>query len=399
MQAMGAVVACAAIVTLLVGVFVTFQRPHLTRSTLHTPATPVVKGTPTGPGHPLVWTKITPPAGVVLDSLDTYIFQAGSLAHMLNTSVPHAWLSVAPSNGNVAYICQTRPDNTTHIWRTEDAGAHWTALPSISRAGAWPVCDVQIDENDPLTVVITLSDPAHYHYPGLVPALLTESGPAYVLRDGATQWQSTRSFIWAIASSHGSYYAIIGSANGPAYLYRSTDLQVWHTIDSSAWPTQGLGGVSGNPLPPAPQLWVQPETGAVLVILSNTFRGHDVDEQRFGRPLAGNRLSRTTGDAWFPYGAVAVRRTAAGKRAVPHLYPGCANGCACSVVHRRTALFLLLARRRAVMGTALCTVELAEGRRSGSRLLCGALRRDPCRRLGDGMGRGEREHDLPPECR
>ena len=270
MQAIGAVVACAAIVTLLVGVFVTFQRPHLaTRSTLHTPATPVVKGTPTGPGNPLVWRTITPPSGVVLDSLDTFIFQAGSIAHMLNTSVPHAWLSVAPSNGNVAYICQTRPDNTTYTWRTEDAGAHWIALPSISRAGVWPVCDVQIDENDPLTVFITLSDPSHYHYPGLVPALLTESGPAYVLRDGATQWQSTSSFIWAIASSHGSYYAIIGSANGPAHLYRSTDLQVWHTIDSSSWPTQGLGGVSGNPLPPAPQLWVQPETGEVLVIVSN----------------------------------------------------------------------------------------------------------------------------------
>ena len=273
MQTIGAVAACAVIVTLLVGVFVTFQRPHLTRSTLHTAATPVVMGTPTGPGHPLVWTKITPPAGVVLDSLDTYIFQAGSIAHMLNTSVPHAWLSVAPSNGKVAYICQTRPDNTTHIWRTEDAGAHWTALPYISIAGVWPVCDVQIDENDPLTVFITLSDPSHYHYPGLVPALLTESGPAYVLLDGATQWQSTSSFIWAIASSQRSYYAIIGSANGSAHLYSSTDLHLWHKIDSSAWPTQGLGGVSGNPLPPAPQLWVQPETGVLLVILSNNSGG------------------------------------------------------------------------------------------------------------------------------
>jgi Putative zinc-finger len=297
MQAIGAVAACAVIVTLLVVVFVTFQHPHLTRSTLHTAATPVVMVTPTGPGHPLLWAKITPPAGVVLDSLDTYIFQADSIAHMLNTSVPHAWLSVAPSNGNVAYICQTRPDNTTHIWRTEDAGAHWTALPYISKAGEWPVCDVLIDENDPLTVFITLSDPSHYHYPGLSPALLTDSGPAYVLLDGATRWQSTSPYIWAIASSHGSYYAIIGSANGPAHLYSSTDLQLWHKIDSSAWPTEGLGGVSGNPLPPAPQLWVQPETGVLLVILSNNSggtmwtssdRGDHWQEIAYPSPLATN---------------------------------------------------------------------------------------------------------------
>ncbi len=229
-------VACGAVLLLVVGAVVAFERPNF------------VGGMPHGGGSVLNWQKISLPAGVTLDSLGVE-----ENAPNAQPGEQHAWLTIVPQNGNIAYICQTLPGNTTHLWRTVDAGEQWTALPTISTQSSLPICSLQTDENDPQTVFVTLTDQLGDSSLG---------GSSFVLRDSSLHWQPASSFIQEVASWQGTFYAIKGSADNGTHLYASTNLKSWREIDSNEWIQPEPGHDSGY-VPT--QLWVQSTTGALLV--------------------------------------------------------------------------------------------------------------------------------------
>jgi hypothetical protein len=197
-------------------------------------------------------------------------------------------LTVVPQDGDVAYICETLPGNVSHVWRTEDAGLHWAALPPILTTIARPVCYLHTDQNDPRTVLVTLS---------ARPAEPMPAENSFALVDGAAQWRPTSNFIVAVASWQGTYYAIKGSSDGGTHLYTSTNLNTWHSIESSAW-KQSLS--ASRPAFTPRELWVQPKTGMLQVLLgANSAAG-----QLWTSTDHGARWQQIAFPWWLPTGGV-----------------------------------------------------------------------------------------------
>lgn len=240
-RVVNAVLAFAAILILALGALLAFGHPGSLGGASHASSVS------------LSWRRVSLPSGVVLDSLGVQEIPTSQ-----PPGKPHAWLTVVPEDGAIAYICQTLPGNLTHLWRTRDAGSHWAVLPTIQTTSALPVCYLHTDQNDPLTVLVTLSTLASDPAP---------TGSSFALLDGAAQWRPTSNFIGALASWKGTFFAIKGSADSSTHLDASTDLNTWHTIDSSTWKLLE----SGNQPAAAPrQLWVQPKTGAMEVFVGRT---------------------------------------------------------------------------------------------------------------------------------
>ncbi len=83
----------------------------------------------------LNWQKARLPAGVVLiDGQGVTVTANGTpIAIGSATSFPtaNAAYYVAPSNGNIAYICQYSGSHAPRIWRTANAGQDWTPLAAM----------------------------------------------------------------------------------------------------------------------------------------------------------------------------------------------------------------------------------------------------------------------------
>jgi len=65
-------------------------------------------------------------------------------------------LSVFPANGSIAWLCQsgTKPSSgSLHVWRTNDGGASWKALPVAQRDKAFD-CEITLDQLDPKVVAL-----------------------------------------------------------------------------------------------------------------------------------------------------------------------------------------------------------------------------------------------------
>jgi hypothetical protein len=214
----------------------------------------------------LVWHTIALPPGVVLEDGVGVIEQSSSgqsaPAGTPASGKPNATLAVAQANGDVAYICQVPSDGIALLWRTTDAGRHWSRLPDLPSSGSFTLCGMQTDANNPLTVMVRLGSPSQESPRPIV----------YVLFDGMTQWGHLPEAVNSFSSSHGTYYAIRNSAATAGqqlqgHLYISTDqMSSWRPIDApliaeslATASRLKLNGATG-----VEQFWVSPETSELL---------------------------------------------------------------------------------------------------------------------------------------
>ena len=228
----------------------------------------------------LTWRPVALPAGVrVANTYATTTGVATSHAtpgaftyHLLTpTEQANADLIVAPSNGNVAYISEVAAEGAPLLWRTTDAGAQWTRLPSPPNRG-YKSGHLIIDQNDALTLIASYTTAASPY--------AQNAYDTYALINGSRQWLPiygrpvTSDGLGALASWQGVYYStlLIDAPNGffRSDLLASTDgMRSWHAIDGQIIAKDRLAptgeiGVS--------RFWVNPTTGALLAATYNETR-------------------------------------------------------------------------------------------------------------------------------
>ncbi|HUY76239.1 MAG TPA: hypothetical protein VMV29_05685 [Ktedonobacterales bacterium] len=238
----------------------------------------------TGPGvihsGALTWQPVSLPAGVRL--ANAYATTTGVAPnhgtpgaftyHLLTPAEEaNADLVVAPSNGNVAYISELPTKRAPLLWRTTNAGQHWTPLPSPPNRG-YKSGNLLLDQNDPFTLIATYTTAAR------------PSGQsaydAYALLNGSRQWLPIYSgpVTWGglgnLASWHGVYYStlITTAPNGffRSDLLASTDgMRSWNAIDGQIIAKDHLAptGETG-----VASFWVNPTTGDLLATTYNETR-------------------------------------------------------------------------------------------------------------------------------
>lgn len=248
-RTLGNLAQLAAVLVICLGVFA------LLRNQVQT--TPGTSNTNGNHRYELSWQKVKLPAGVMLHD--------GALSNSDNDAA-NATLTVAPSNGAVAYICQVTSSGKALIWRTTDAGQHWSLLPPLPILVPRHGYGIIVDANDPLTIELSIVD---------------SDGTGYLLMLGAAQWRQLPHYTLFFSSWNGTYYKIDVSANGRdtatpskiARIYRSADqMQTWREINDAALISQ-----SAIDTPPSlakkgfgvRQLWVQPNTGEMLAQTSD----------------------------------------------------------------------------------------------------------------------------------
>lgn len=226
----------------------------------------------------LSWRKVAVPAGVLLPATTNYgPIVVRTMGHSSAPTpisplvvYPNASLTVAPSNGDVAYICELPSRGAPKLWRTDDAGQQWTPLPALANDG-YKSCGVLVDQNDPFTALVSFSKEAHP-----TPQSVYST---YALLDGVKQWQRldggpvADETLSHLASWHGDYYATITVSTATTLrsnLSVSTDhMQTWHAIDQQI--------ITGDTLNPPGEygevgFWVNPTTGALLAVTYNSTR-------------------------------------------------------------------------------------------------------------------------------
>lgn len=253
-RAFSGAVALAAVVLLSLATFALLHQ----RSPLRTPGGQTVQRGQLG------WRQITLPPGVILANGAGVVESSNtgaSSGHTANASAPNANLVVAAASGAVAYICETPATGGVRLWRTLDAGATWSPLPTLPSAATFASCAVRIDGNDARTVVVQLAP---------ILGAGARGDQSFALFDGAAAWRPLNTSMQAFSSWHGIYYGtsndlVIGSA--VSHLYHSTDgMRTWHALDApliaenlAAAQRLHLNGAIG-----VAQVWVQPQTGALL---------------------------------------------------------------------------------------------------------------------------------------
>lgn len=214
----------------------------------------------------LAWHTVALPPSVVLEEgvgVTEYTNSGQSVPTGTPASAkPNATLAVAQANGDVSYICQVPSEGTALLWRTTDAGRHWSRLPDLPSSGSFIACGMRTDANNALTVMVMLGDPSQE----------TTNPIVYVLFDGTPQWQRLPEAVNTFSYSRGMYYAIRNSVGAAGqslqgHLYVSTDQMLsWHPIDApliaenlAAVRRLKLNGATG-----VEHFWVSPETSELL---------------------------------------------------------------------------------------------------------------------------------------
>ena len=246
-------------------------------------------GTGTGPGvihsGALTWQPVTLPAGVRLSNtyyatitrVATNHARPGSYTYhlLMLAEEANADLVVAPSNGNVAYLNEVSAKGAPLLWRTTDAGAHWTPLPSPPNRG-YTSGHLLIDQNDPLTLIAS--------YTTTVRPSGQSTYDTYALLNGSRQWLPihggpvTWGGLGSLASWYGVYYSrlITTAPNGffRSDLLASTDgMRSWHAIDGQIIAKDHLAptGETG-----VASFWVNPTTGDLLATTYNETRAGEL---------------------------------------------------------------------------------------------------------------------------
>lgn len=190
---------------------------------------PTVQVEPPIAGTPPDWHEYTLPAGFQL-------------------FFPVAVLSVAPSDGDTAYMCQGGEPATMLV--THDRGADWARVSDV--ASGTTCSSLTVDHTNPNILV---------------------SG-SFLSVDGGASWQPlpTSSQIDTIAalawSGRGAAYAMIGTqdaAGETLHIAMSEDgLNTWHTIDGGI----AIGAGTGDELR---RFWANPTNGHLLVATLSAF--------------------------------------------------------------------------------------------------------------------------------
>ena len=151
----------------------------------------------------LNWQKARLPAGVVLiDGQGVTVTANGTpIAIGSATSFPtaNAAYYVAPSNGNIAYICQYSGSHAPRIWRTANAGQDWTPLAAMPVSGSFTQCAMRADANNANSIFVYLKRTSSGAPGGFT---------AYALLDGAAHWQTMLENMVPLASWGNAYYAV-----------------------------------------------------------------------------------------------------------------------------------------------------------------------------------------------
>ncbi len=161
-------------------------------------------------------------------------------------------LSVFPADGAIAWLCQsgTKPaPGPLHVWRTNDGGATWKALPVAQRDKAFD-CEITPDQLDPDVVALNY---------GYIPnKAITIQGDNLITFDGGASWHDAPFFLLTkeFATLNGVIYAIRSDDTNTNRLSVSRDgAQTWKDVDDA---------IRAQKMMPS-QFWVNPNTSALLV--------------------------------------------------------------------------------------------------------------------------------------
>ncbi len=222
----------------------------------------------------LNWQKARLPAGVVLiDGQGVTVTENGTpIAIGSQASFPtaNAAYYVAPSNGNIAYICQYSGSHAPRIWRTANAGQDWTPLAAMPVSGSFTQCAMRADANNANSIFVYLKRTSSGTPGGFT---------AYAFLDGAAHWLTMIENMVPLASWGNAYYAVnipnteVNPEGTPAeqpqsHLYVSTDqLRTWRPLDDSQIIAEDIATQerTKQTSPTGVMLaWAQPTTGELL---------------------------------------------------------------------------------------------------------------------------------------
>lgn len=171
-----------------------------------------------------------------------------------------AALSVAPGNGDIAYLCAAPTegikDGQPHVWHTSDRGAHWIQGEDIPITRDENRCEIVVDMTHPATAIAVLQWMAHGAGGG--PSL--QDSLCFVTTDMGMTWRQLATslpfIVTALGSSGGTTYAVrqVLVGNGAqSRLWASTDdMHTWRRVDMDI--TDEVADV-----------WVAPGTAPILV--------------------------------------------------------------------------------------------------------------------------------------
>jgi hypothetical protein len=171
---------------------------------------------------------------------------------------PEGVLTVAPGDGDVAYICNMGDGSHIAIWVTRDRATRWTHTADIPvRAGA-TVCDVTIDGLQPDTAVVAVTSAK----PGGSPPISAYTN--YVTFDGGSTWRelagSQPYLAFQFSTRAGVIYGYLRVSDGqqdiPELATSSDHMRTWHLILQHIADFGGFGSTA---------FWLNPANGAVLV--------------------------------------------------------------------------------------------------------------------------------------
>jgi photosystem II stability/assembly factor-like uncharacterized protein len=210
-------------------------RPTATTQIPTATATPIPTATSMPPlrGEPPAWRQYSLPQGYSL-------------------YFPTSTLTVAPSDGNVAYMCDGGGERASpqlaRVLVTHDRGAHWSQVSDVATGGTCNQTFI-VDQIDP-NVLVAGSDQSM--------SLSTDGGASWRPFSAHLHVSSVGPLLW---SGGGTAHAILGTqdATGETLHFAvSTDgLRTWRNIDS---------GISTDPSTgdTLRQFWVNPVNGHLL---------------------------------------------------------------------------------------------------------------------------------------
>jgi hypothetical protein len=278
----------------------------------------------------LAWRRVTLPPGVVLTNGEGVTMTNGSGTPIIsgavkNSPTPNATLQVTPTNGNIAYICQMAGQGNPRLWRTTDAGQRWSPLPDLPVSGSFDYCYLNVDANNPLTVIAGLVRDQRDNASHL---------SAFALFDDAAHWQSLdpSQSMQLVASWRNIYYRLgnlnpktpaTADPNGRPQdqpqqrIYESTDqMRTWHEVNDAALIAENIATAekttdktTGFGLIGAMSLMVQPNTGEMLTQTTDGVLWRSSDHgQTWARILLpslppASELTPTPGEMLWDHGA------------------------------------------------------------------------------------------------